>query len=322
MAPPWHKLGYAVTSDLPKERLLREAHADYDVILSPVQVEDVTNGKFVTVEDRFVTGRVDPDTLDLVNWEVVKGRYQVIPNDVILDKAIAIVSSSGNEATLDSVGVLDGGRKFFATIRTTQLNLHPKETDVPDVVDNYIVVMTSHDGSIPICYYNLDIRRSSSCVYRIAPDSALSDFSLRKRHTPHATDRLEEATQVLNMRNQWTKELTTAIEDLSVPLKDYQIHYVLDNKWSFDKANTKKKREYAESVHEMVKDLYMSDRNAGTFGETKWALYNAICEFYDFHRNIDELEGIQQSFELDNFVHREKISVFKSLLSKPVSLTA
>ncbi len=313
-SPPWHKLGYPVPNAMSKERLLREAHADYDVILSPVQVEDVIGGKFVTVEDRFVTGRVDPDTLELVNWEVVKGRYQVIPNETILDKAMAIVSASNNEAALDSVGVLDGGRKFYVTIRTTQLNLHPKNVSESDTVDNYIVVMTSHDGSIPICYYNLDIRRSTSCVYRIAPDSALSDFSLRKRHTPHATDRLEEAAQVINMRNQWTKELTTAIEDLSAPLRDYQVFQVLSSKWSLEKANTKKKREYAEGVHELIMDLCNSERNVGTFGETKWALYNAICEFYDFHRNIDELESIQQSFELDNFVHREKISVFKTLL--------
>ncbi len=40
----------------------------------PVQVEDLRTGDFVTVEDRYVTGRLDPETLDLINWEVVKGR--------------------------------------------------------------------------------------------------------------------------------------------------------------------------------------------------------------------------------------------------------
>jgi len=314
MKVPWHSLGYAVSGHESKDELLKNANADYNVILSPVQVEDVKSGKFVTVEDRFVTGRIDPATLELKNWEVVKGRYQVIPNDVILDKALAIVSASGNEAALDSVGVLDDGRKFYATIRTTQLNLHTKSQEEADLVDNYIVVMTSHDGSIPICYYNLDVRRSTSCIYRIFPDSATSDFSIRKRHTPNVSDKLEEASQVLNMRNQWTTEMSTSISDLSVAVKDYQIRYVLNDRWSLEKANTKKKREYAESVHELVLDIYKSDKNVGTFGETKWALYNAICEFYDFHRNIDSIESVQQSFEIDNFVHREKIAVFRKLL--------
>ena len=84
--PTWHKIGQAVNQTLSKEEMLKKADADYEVILSPVQVEDLTTGKFVTVEDRYVTGRLDPITLELQNWEVVKGRYQVVSNEVIIDK--------------------------------------------------------------------------------------------------------------------------------------------------------------------------------------------------------------------------------------------
>jgi hypothetical protein len=98
--PTWHKIGQAVNETLSKEDMLKKADADYEVILSPVQVEDLTTGKFVTVEDRYVTGRLDPITLELWNWEVVKGRYQVVPNEVIIDKAIAIVNKSSGNAVL------------------------------------------------------------------------------------------------------------------------------------------------------------------------------------------------------------------------------
>lgn len=310
--PTWHKIGQAVNQTLSKEEMLKKADADYEVILSPVQVEDLTTGKFVTVEDRYVTGRLDPITLELQNWEVVKGRYQVVPNEVIIDKAIAIVNRSSGDAALESVGTLDGGRKFFACVRTTQLTLSPS-TKTQDVVDNYIVIMTSHDGSIPICYYNLDARRINSSIYRFSSSTDYASFSLRKRHTPNATDRLEEASEVLMMRDVWTKELSNGIKTLSVELRNYQVNDYLKKIWSFSNANTKKKREYTEYVHDRVKQLYDSKINSGTFGETKWALFNAICEFYDFHRNVDEHDAIQQSFEIDNLVHRDKLLAYKIL---------
>jgi|TARA_B100001250_G_C19774190_1_gene778747 phage/plasmid-like protein (TIGR03299 family) len=310
--PTWHKIGQAVNETLSKEDMLKKADADYEVILSPVQVEDLTTGKFVTVEDRYVTGRLDPITLELWNWEVVKGRYQVVPNEVIIDKAIAIVNKSSGNAVLESVGTLDGGRKFFASVRTTQLTLSP-DMSTTDIIDNYIVIMTSHDGSIPICYYNLDSRRINSTIYRVSSDKDYAFFSLRKRHTPNATDRLEEASEVLMMRDVWTKQISNSIESLSVELRDYQVNEYLRKIWSFSKANTKKKREYTEFVHDRVKQLYQSKINSGTFGDTKWSLFNAICEFYDFHRNVDELDAIQQSFEIDNLVHRDKLTAYKIL---------
>ena len=311
-APSWHKIGKAVNQTLSKEEMLKKADADYEVILSPVQVEDLRTGKFVTVDDRYVTGRLDPTTLELQNWEVVKGRYQVVPNEVIIDKAIAIVNKSSGDAVLESVGTLDGGRKFFACVRTTQLTLSP-DKKTQDIIDNYIVIMTSHDGSIPICYYNLDSRRINSTIYRISSSKDYASFCLRKRHTPNATDRLEEASEVLMMRDIWTKQIADSIEMLSVELRNYQVNDYLKKIWSLSKANTKKKREYTEFVHDRVKQLYDSQINSGTFGETKWALLNAICEFYDFHRNVDELDAIQQSFEIDNLVHRDKLSAYKIL---------
>ena len=311
-APSWHKIGKAVNQTLSKEEMLKKADADYEVILSPVQVEDLRTGKFVTVDDRYVTGRLDPTTLELQNWEVVKGRYQVVPNEVIIDKAIAIVNKSSGDAVLESVGTLDGGRKFFACVRTTQLTLSP-DNKTQDIIDNHIVIMTSHDGSIPICYYNLDSRRINSTIYRISSNKDYASFCLRKRHTPNATDRLEEASEVLMMRDVWTKQIADSIEMLSVELRNYQVNDYLKKIWSLSKANTKKKREYTEFVHDRVKQLYDSRLNSGTFGETKWALLNAICEFYDFHRNVDELDAIQQSFEIDNLVHRDKLSAYKIL---------
>jgi hypothetical protein len=62
-APTWHKIGEAVNQTLSKEEMLKKLMPIMKLYLSPVQVEDLRTGKFVTVEDRYVTGRLDPITI-------------------------------------------------------------------------------------------------------------------------------------------------------------------------------------------------------------------------------------------------------------------
>jgi len=160
--------------------LLTEANADYSVVTNDVYVYDRFLDSFVKVPNRFVTGREIDERLE--NWEVVKDRYEVEQNNRILERATALISKYGESAVLTGCGVLDEGRKFFAVVNTGSLSLPTAGGDA-DIIDSYVVVLTSHDGSMPICYYNLDSRRLNNTTYRFT-ESENFEFSIRKRHTP------------------------------------------------------------------------------------------------------------------------------------------
>ncbi len=291
------------------ESLLNTAKADYSVVTNQVYVYDRFLDSFVQVPNRFVTGREVDERLE--NWEVVKERYEVEQNQKILERAHSLIRKYNGSAVFTGCGVLDEGRKFFAVVRTGSMSI-PMLNGDQDIIDSYVVVMTSHDGSIPICYYNLDSRRSNNTTYRFTA-SPTSEFSIRKRHTPSGANLNQEATEALNMRTEWSDHMSSAIAKLFVPASATVAEKTLEKFWPIKYAATDKKREHAEGVHETINGLYRSSKNIGAFGECRWSLLNAINEYIDFQRNIPNEEAAQHSLEIDNYSHRLKLTVFEWL---------
>lgn len=311
----WRSLSTPINKNSTEEAL-RLSKSDYNVVLNPIYVWDQFQSKYVEVEDRFCTGRHITDALAdsgmrQENWEVVKDRYVIVPNSDIMERANSIVDAFNGAARLDSCGTLDDGRKFFVAIFTGTLEIIGSGDK--DMVDTYVIAMTSHDGSVPVCYYNLDVRRRNNSVYRFTDESA--DFCIRKRHTPNHADRDSEVTEVLTMRQAWSMSFKATLQKLLSPVSEFQFESVLHSQWNPNTASSKNKREHAENVIDTINSLYRSDYNFGMFGHSKWAAFNAICEYIDFHRDIPGLEAAQHSLEIDNFSHRLKVSLYNQLCS-------
>lgn len=308
----WMGLISAVVDDTSTiESLLLESKADYNVVLNQVYVFDKFKDTFVAIPNRFVTGREIDGSLD--NWEVVKERYNIEQNERILRRAFRIADKSGGSAKVLGCGSIDDGRKFFVVVNTSSVSFRCS-SGKNDYIDNYIVVITSHDGSLPICYYNLDVRRETGVVYRL-PDSSEAEFSIRKRHTPSEANIEEEVAEALEMRRRWTKHLSATIQTLFRPMNSFQTKEFLETIWPISTASTEKRREHAEAVHGCITELLSAQHNHGCFGHCSWSVYNAASEYIDFHRDIPDLESSQHMLELDNYSHRIKVKIASALLA-------
>ena len=307
----WRSLSTAISKDETPEETLSKSNADYEVFLTPVLVWDHVQDDIVPVKNRFVTGRDNPNGNQTDNWEVVKERYEVVQNKDVLKRAATIVERSSGKAKLHSCGVLDEGRKFFVAISFGAMEMQLPNDSV-EHIDHYLIVISSHDATMPICYYNLDVRRRNNAVYRISSD--VQEFDLRKRHTTNLKDSGVEASEALQLRAGWTEAIQDAIRSLQLPVSTSLKEKVLNIVVSKDKANTKKKRDYANSVHDEIDELFLKPHNSGLFGKSRWALYNAIVEYIDFHRNIPPEEAAQHALEIDNYSHRLKLQVFNALI--------
>jgi hypothetical protein len=292
--------------------LLSAAKADYNVVLNDIFVHDKFIDQKVIVPNRFVTGRefLKNSELHLENWEVVKDRYEVVQNIEILKRAKNLVNRNQDSTVLFGCGVLDEGRKFFCVINTGSLQVHVGSDD-DDIIDSYVIIMTSHDASLPICYYCFDTRRSTNAVYRI--DSPRNKFIIRKRHTPAQSNYDIEVADALMMRRVWTEELQRSISKLYSPISMATANAVILDILSCDDDLTDKKKDNVQMAKSEIVKLYTADHNAGFFGQTKWALFNAFVEYVDFGRNINSLDAAQHSLEIDNFSHRLKISAYKKI---------
>lgn len=293
------------------EDLLREANADYNVVLNPVQVHDKFLDQSVVIPERFVTGReiIVDGSKRLDSWEVVKARYQIVPNMLILQSAARVAANSGGRCILYGCGTLDKGRKFFVVLSTGTINISLGHSST-EIIDTYIVLITSHDGSIPICYYNLDVRRSTKSVLRFSSDT---DFCVRRRHTPTGFDSLIQPNEVLALRDAWTSKFPKTITSLLVPFNMNMLKNVLEVEWSEKAAATEKSRFHIQDVHRSIQETLLGSLHAGVFGMTKLALFTAVCDYIDFKRDIPAREAAQHSLEIDNYSHRTKVRIFSQL---------
>ena len=301
--PPWHGLGVALSGHQTKNDILVAAKADYKVISVPVSAH--YDGTEFEIEDRYATGRVSFDGV-FEPWEVVKGRYQVVQNEVVVQKALDVVGASDQDAVMDTAGVLNDGRRFFATIDLGQVVIDP--AGVNDVIGRFLVVSTSHDGSSPIQYANTDIRGVCSNTVRLGLQTAKSTFTAR--HTTNVQDRLDEAGQVLGIASDWSREFAAEAEQLlriPVPVGSKTVDRVLDAIWPEKDADTDRKRANRDGKIESIKWIFRNDRNAGGYGENAWSLVNAVGEYLDHHRSVPVLAAAQQSMEVANLIHRQKL---------------
>ncbi len=308
----WLSLASPIFENQSDEEILANANADYKVSLKPVTLWDSLNDSLVDLKKRFVTCRPNPNGLHWDYWEVVKERYEVVQNSDLLERAKGIVSRTNGKAKLHSCGVLDDGRKFFVAMSFGSISLKVKDTT--SIIDSFLVLISSHDGSIPICYYSLDVNRGRNTVYRVSSNTY--DFDLRKRHTKNLKGHEVEASEAIELRKNWSTAITEAVSALQKPIGPSMKKEAMDLVASTEKANTKKKREHAEDVHSKIEELFRKDYNSGLFGETRWAFYNAIIEYIDFYRDIDPLDAAQHTLEIDNYSHRLKVRVFDTLIKQ------
>ena len=271
-------------------------------LLSPVQVENLATGKFLTVPNRFVTGRFDYTTGYMHNWEVVKGRYEIIPNSVIASKALAL--DNGDTVHIDRAGVLDDGRKFYVSLKC------PNDTINEETYNNHIVVMTSHDGSSPISYSFASVRAITGTTYRL---DISAPHAVKKKHTPSNESKpeevLSEVKSVLDGFTQWRASHTLKMNEyLSYSMSIHDVDNILQLMWPIDNANTVRKQKHREEVIDTVNKLYRSEYN---LGNNALSLISSIFDYYDNYRNIDADDLAQQALEIDNHTYRQKLKASK-----------
>lgn len=317
---PWHRLGKKLNGLQTLDTMLEAAEANYEVRLQKVAaIDDDGNlildasGKPVIIEDSRATIRVNPDgTMD--DLSTVGTRYEVRQNTEVAQRALAVVGASGGDAVIDTAGVLANGRRFFMTIDLGSLIIDPM--GVNDKIARYLVVSTGHDGVWPIRYANTDIRAVCNNTVRLGLKNAERVFVAR--HTKNMDSVFEDAQRVLEISTDWAREFQQMAErmlNVSVPTSSRQLDKVLNTVFPEKASETERQRNNRERQNMTIRAIYESDKNAGGFGHNGWAIYNAIGEYLDHHREADPNDRAMASLDDNSWVTRTKIEAQNAVLS-------
>ncbi|WP_163397459.1 DUF932 domain-containing protein [Flavobacterium fluviatile] len=194
---PWHNLGQIITDYPTSGEAVEHAGLNYEVIKTPLFTEYSENNKIV-VPELYSTLRTDTQTV----LGVVGKDYQIVQNKDAFSFFDSIVGGDG--ILYETAGALGKGERIFITAKLPNYIRVGKD----DLIEKYLFLTTSHDGSGSITAAFTPIR--IVCANTLNAALRNKTNTLRIRHTSNAQSRLEQAHKVMGI----TDQLSTDLEEI------------------------------------------------------------------------------------------------------------
>lgn len=273
--PAWHGLGTILDSEVSTSEMLKVAHlAGWDVRLDDIDLPGRSHKNF------FAVTRKNPFDGDRDVLGVVGERYKVLQNEELFSFADNMLDGGRWE----TAGSIKNGTVVFGSLALDR-EVVLDESGVGDKVNTYLLVHTSHDGSLAVQASVTPVRVVCQNTLNYALSGVKQSYKIR--HTSTVTGKVQAAREALGLANKYldefekeaqtliTKEITADtffdIIKAAYPEPDKDVKGSL-TKWT-NKVDT-------------LWDIYQGDTvaQAGIMN-TAWGAYNTLTERLDWFRN-------------------------------------
>lgn len=293
---PWHEMGTGVHGLVTAEEAIVAGKLDWEVVTKPVGVR--MERTFLTDQRMQAVMRADATDLTGV-FAYTSKAYQPLQNREAFSFFDTVVGEG--QAIYEVVGYIDGGRKVWLLV---QLPQHTFEPVKGDVVQDYMLLMNSHDASSSVRGGHTPIRVVCRNTLNRALNKIRSDaFNFRTNHIGDVSGRVQQAARLMAAQEgafaRWKDEVTAMVNTRFAAADAEQ--FVLDlvqaerivNNPGYEAASSIEElhavqRPIAERLTELVEAGSGTDIR-GVRG-TGWGLYNAATEFAD-HFALAEPRG-------------------------------
>jgi phage/plasmid-like protein (TIGR03299 family) len=282
--PAWHGLGTVFTEEVDTNKMLSLAHLNnWDVRLEDVETPEGFNSdknySFVTRTNPF-----DRNTNDILG--VVGERYVPLQNEDLFSFGDNLLDGGGRWET---AGSIRGGRVVFGSIALTDsITLDPN--GIADKIDNYLLINTSHDGSIAIQASITPVRVVCANTLNLALSSLKGKKDVKQtfkiRHTQTAEGKIAVAREALGLAHKYIDEFSLmANEMIQTEITKQQFDDIVALAYPAPKdENAKASNTKHNSKVDLLNEIYVGQFN-NTISGTAWGAYNALTERLDWYRN-------------------------------------
>jgi phage/plasmid-like protein (TIGR03299 family) len=276
--PAWHGLGTVFTEEVSTAEMLKLAHLDnWNVRLEDVAIpEGFASDRSFSFVTR--TNPFNSEQNDVLG--VVGERYVPLQNEDLFDFGDLMLDGGGRWET---AGSIKGGRQVFGSLaleRETVLD----PNGVSDKVNTYLLINTSHDGSVAIQASITPVRVVCANTLNLALKGKAKQ-SFKIRHTSTASGKVAQAREALGLANLYMNEFDKmAQEMISKEINKAKFDEIValaypapekDAKGSFKKYNDK---------IDLIQSIYVGEYN-NTISGTAWGAFNALTERLDWYRS-------------------------------------
>jgi phage/plasmid-like protein (TIGR03299 family) len=281
--PAWHGLGTVFTDEKTTSEMLEVANLNnWNVRLEDVQIPStLTSDKSYQYVLR--TNPTDKSQTDILG--VVGERYVPLQNEDLFSFGDNILDGGGRWET---AGSIRGGRVVFGSLaleRETVLD----PNGVADVVKTYLLINTSHDGSVAIQASITPVRVVCANTLNLAlgrtkkRDGIKQSFKIR--HTQTAQGKVQVARQALGLANSYMDAFDKmAHEMISKEVSAKQFNEIILAAYPKPEKDAKGSIKKWENKVNMINDIYTGEFN-GMIAGNAWGALNALTERLDWYRS-------------------------------------
>lgn len=283
--PAWHGLGTVFTEEKTTSEMLAAASLNnWDVRLLDMAIPtSLTSDK----EYQYVvrTNPTENSQTDVLG--IVGERYHVLQNEDLFSFGDNILDGGGRWET---AGSIRGGRVVFGALaleRETILD----PSGVADKVKTYLLINTSHDGSIAIQASITPVRVVCANTLNLAlggvgrkKNKGIKQ-SFKIRHTQTANGKVQIARETLGLANAYMDEfdvMAKAMIEKEVNAIDF--NNIILAAYPKPESDLKGSNKKWENKINTINDIYTGEYN-GMIAGNAWGAFNALTERLDWYRS-------------------------------------
>jgi phage/plasmid-like protein (TIGR03299 family) len=272
--PAWHSLGTVFNEEVSTAKMLELAHLDnWNVRLENVPTPE----NFASDKDYFFVTRTNPfDATQNDILGVVGERYKTLQNEELFSFGDNILDGGGRWET---AGSIKGGRQVFGSLaleRETVLD----PNGVSDKVKTYLLVNTSHDGSVAIQASITPVRVVCANTLNLAIGTGVGKWrnakqSFKIRHTQTAEGKIAVAREALGLANTYMDEfdkMAQAMIETEITAKQFE--EIIALAYPAPEKDAKGSVKKYDAKIDLIFDIYNGKQN-GMIAGTAWGALNS-----------------------------------------------
>lgn len=281
--PAWHGLGTVFTEEKNTAEMLVAANLNnWNVRLVDVEIPNtLTSDKSYQYVVR--TNPTDSSQTDVLG--VVGERYVPLQNEELFAFGDNILDGGGRWET---AGSIRGGRVVFGSLaleRETILD----PSGVADKVKTYLLINTSHDGSIAIQASITPVRVVCANTLNLALGSKRGKNAVKQsfkiRHTQSAEGKIQIARETLGLANKYMDAFDImANAMIQKEITAQQFNEIILAAYPKPDKDSKGAVKKWENKVDTINDIYTGQFN-GMIAGNAWGAFNALTERLDWYRS-------------------------------------
>jgi phage/plasmid-like protein (TIGR03299 family) len=307
--PAWHSLGTVFQNDVTTSEMLELANLDN----WNVRVEDIPMPEGYTSENpSFWVVRNHPSDGHSDVLATVGKRYAAFQNEDLFAFGDALLDGGRWE----TAGSIKDGRVVFGSLALDhEIVIDPN--GVGDKINTYIMVTTSHDGSLSIQAHNTNVRVVCQNTHTIALKGSKQSYKIR--HTQSAEGRIAAAREALGIAHAYNEAFEAEAKSLyETKVNDKMWYKIIETAYPKPETDTKGSFVKWDTKVMELESIYRGDTNF-MIADTAWGAYNALTERLDWYRNprggnVESVRSAASGFDVATNTEKQRLlQVVKSL---------